>query len=152
MFSDRDGKFGAARRKVLVSVLTQDKERLVENQILAENLGDTLPDEPDPDVKHVVFVVPGTMTATGPARSHKGSAKRPHPLAQRIHQNGLPFWKGVSKISPILLGLLIVLAVVILFAILWPVFAAGTTVAEAVYRTILALLYLLVLRFVVTRV
>jgi predicted anti-sigma-YlaC factor YlaD len=48
--------------------------------------------------------------------------------------------------------LLIVLAVVILFAILWPVFAAGTTVAEAVYRTILALLCLLVLRFVVTRV
>jgi hypothetical protein len=87
MFSDRDGKFGAARRKVLVSVLTQDKERLVENQILAENLGDTLPDEPDPDVKHVVFVVHG-IRDDGSARSHKGSAKRPHPLAQRIHQNG----------------------------------------------------------------
>ncbi|MCI0736193.1 MAG: hypothetical protein L0Y50_07970 [Beijerinckiaceae bacterium] len=63
-----------------------------------------------------------------------------------------PFWKGASKISTILLGLLIVLAVAILFAILWPVFSAGTSVTEAVFRTILVVVYLLGLRILVTRV
>lgn len=58
-FSDPDGKFGAARREQFVSVLTQDKDWLVKKQIPAENLSDTLPAEPDPDVEHVVFVVHG---------------------------------------------------------------------------------------------
>lgn len=63
-----------------------------------------------------------------------------------------PFWKGASKVSTVLLGLLLVLAVVILLGILWPVFTAETSTAQAVFRTILALLYLLGLRFIVTRV
>jgi pimeloyl-ACP methyl ester carboxylesterase len=63
-----------------------------------------------------------------------------------------PFWQKASEISTFLLGGLILLVIVILVAILYPVFAAGTTVPEAVYRVILALLYLFTLRFVVTRV
>ncbi len=336
-FSDPDGTFGAARKKQFVSVLTEDKVWLVTNQILAENLDDTLPGPPEPDVKHVVFVVHGirddgywtrkiaqrihekasppgvdnppkwhcvtssygyfamlpfvlpwirrqkvewlmdeyvgarasfptaefsyvghsngtylvaraledypaakfrnvlfagsvvrreydwdallnanrvskvlNIVATkdwvvalfpmgleplrkifdlggagfggfdqaAPGRVPGVPSLREVHYVQGAHSAGLVeaqwpriadfivndvvppptdlkqsrFWVAVSKISPVVLGLLLILAVVILICILYPVFTAGTTVMGAVFRTILALLYLLGLRLIVTRV
>jgi pimeloyl-ACP methyl ester carboxylesterase len=57
--SDRDGKFGAARKDRFIHVLKSDKHTLENTQIRAENLVDTLPDKPDPAIKHVAFVVHG---------------------------------------------------------------------------------------------
>ena len=339
-FSDPDGKFGAARRERFVSVLTKGKVWLVENQIPAENLADTLPDEPDPGVKHVVFVIHGirddgywtrkiaqkiretastsglenppqwrcetssygyfamlpfvlpwirrqkvewlmdlyvgvrarypqaefsyvghsngtylvaraledypaacfrnvlfagsvvrrgydwaTLLSTGrvckvlnmvatkdwvvalfpmgleplrrifdlggagfggfdqaaPGRVPEIPNLKQVRYVKGAHSAGLvetqwphianfivkdvippsdnpdyttkqvPFWKGISKLSIILLGLLIVLAVVILIGILWPVFTPGTPATQAAMRTLLALLYLLGLRMIVMR-
>jgi hypothetical protein len=62
------------------------------------------------------------------------------------------FWRGVSKVSTVLLGLLLVLAIAILVCILYPVFTPGTAATKATVHTLLALLYLMGLRFVVTRV
>jgi pimeloyl-ACP methyl ester carboxylesterase len=74
--SDRDGRFGAARRKVFISVLTADTNWLVKNQIPAETLGDTLPDAPDHDITNVVFVVHGIRDDGYWTRK----------IAQRIHE------------------------------------------------------------------
>lgn len=56
---DRDGKFGAARRERFIYVLKSDRDTLADKQIPAEYLVDTLPDKPDPTIKHVAFVIHG---------------------------------------------------------------------------------------------
>ena len=56
---DRDGTFGAERRARFIHVLKSDKNTLIKTQIPAEDLVDTLPDEPDQTIKHVAFVVHG---------------------------------------------------------------------------------------------
>jgi pimeloyl-ACP methyl ester carboxylesterase len=57
--SDRDGKFGAVRKERFIHVLKSDEDTLIRTQIPAEYLADTLPEEPDPSVKHVAFVIHG---------------------------------------------------------------------------------------------
>jgi pimeloyl-ACP methyl ester carboxylesterase len=56
---DRDGKIGAARKDRFIYVLKSDKDTLATKQIAAQYLVDTLPDKPDPTIKHVAFVVHG---------------------------------------------------------------------------------------------
>jgi len=56
---DRDGKFGRDRKAKFINALTWSRDQLVKYQIASEYLADTLPEEPDPKVKHVVFIVHG---------------------------------------------------------------------------------------------
>jgi pimeloyl-ACP methyl ester carboxylesterase len=56
---DRNGRFGAARKDRLIYVLKSNSDTLAKKQIHAEYLVDTLPDEPDRNVKHVAFVIHG---------------------------------------------------------------------------------------------
>jgi len=56
---DRDGTSGAARKAQFINALTWSRNELVQHQIPSEYLADTLPDEPDPKVEHVVFIVHG---------------------------------------------------------------------------------------------
>jgi len=56
---DRDGKFGAARKDRFIRALKSDRQTLVKTQLPAQYLVDTLPDEPDPTVEHVAFVIHG---------------------------------------------------------------------------------------------
>jgi pimeloyl-ACP methyl ester carboxylesterase len=64
------------------------------------------------------------------------------------------FWVGVSKISTIVLVVFLLLfAAAAPIFVLYPIFfGASTTATDAFLRTLLALLYLIVLRFIVTRV
>jgi pimeloyl-ACP methyl ester carboxylesterase len=57
--SDRDGKYGAARKEIFVRVLKSDRTKLENDQIHAEYLVDSLPPEPDKNIDHVVFVIHG---------------------------------------------------------------------------------------------
>lgn len=56
---DRDGTFGAVRKAQFINALQWSRNQLVQHQIPSEYLADTLPDEPDPKVEHVVFIVHG---------------------------------------------------------------------------------------------
>lgn len=56
---DRDGTFAAERKARFTNALTWSRDELVQHQIPSEYLADTLPDEPDPKVEHVVFIVHG---------------------------------------------------------------------------------------------
>lgn len=62
------------------------------------------------------------------------------------------FWVGVSKVSTILLGLVLVLAAALPIWILYPILTAGTTATKAAALTLAALFYLVGLRFIVSRV
>ncbi len=57
--SDRDGTLGAARKTCFMAVLTTDKTELAKMEVPGDYLTDTLPPEPDKEVKHVVFVIHG---------------------------------------------------------------------------------------------
>lgn len=62
------------------------------------------------------------------------------------------FWKAVSKISTVLLVILVGLLIAAFVCILYPVFVPGTTAINAFVHTLLAVFYLMVLRFIFTRV
>lgn len=62
------------------------------------------------------------------------------------------FWRAVAKFSTAILGLILLIAIAILVCILYPVFIPGTTATKAAVHTLLALLYLMGLYFVITRV
>jgi hypothetical protein len=62
------------------------------------------------------------------------------------------FWWCASKVSTMILALLVVATAAILVWMLYPLFTPGTTATKATVHILLALLYVIALRFVVTRV
>jgi len=76
----------------------------------------------------------------------------PEPPDPDYTDNQSGFCKAVSKVSTLLLGLLLVLAVAILVCILYPVFMPGTTAIKAALQTLLAVFYLMLLRFIALRI
>lgn len=63
-----------------------------------------------------------------------------------------PFWKIAARLSTLILVSIITILIVVLVSILSPIFVPGTTASMAAGRTLLAVLYLMVLYFIVTRV
>lgn len=76
----------------------------------------------------------------------------PAPPDKDYTQNQSPFLVGVSKVSTLFLAVLVLAATAILVWILCPIFAPGATTRAAVARVLGAVLYLMALRFIITRV
>ena len=77
--------------------------------------------------------------------------KAPAPPQKDYTQNQSSVLVRVSKVSTWVLVGLILLAVAILALILYPIFTPGATAREAVARVLGAVLYLIALRFIITR-